>query len=200
MQESKFTGSAWGLFGWNILIAISAYFLLIPLVFVIPKYYKWYYSHVVIDGKQLELDYDGPWWGIIGWVLFSVITLGIGSFYATKKINQYFTKHTKVQGESESESSFDGSAWGIFGWSLLVTLSVYLLLIPLVFFIGKINKWINNHTKISGKQLIFTHNGPWWGILGWMLFSIITLGIGSYYAEKKRIQWSIGNTHFADQA
>jgi uncharacterized membrane protein YjgN (DUF898 family) len=199
MKESRFTGSAWGLFGWSILLTLSAYLLLIPIAFVLPKYLKWYYSHIEIDGKQIEFDYDGPWWGVLGWILFSVITLGIGTFYASKKMIQFTVEHTKVKGELEAESSFDGSAWGLFGWSILTSLSVYLLFIPLVFLIVTINKWFNSHTIYSGRQLSFKHDGAWWGIVGWMLFSIITLGIGSYYAQKKQIQWSIRNTHFVEQ-
>ncbi len=38
MKESKFTGSAWGLFGWQILISIATMFFLIPAAFVLPKY------------------------------------------------------------------------------------------------------------------------------------------------------------------
>lgn len=196
MKESKFTGSAWGLFGWNILIALSAYLLLIPIAFVIPKYFKWYYENMEIDGKKLEFEYEGPWWGILGWILFIIVTLGIGSFYASKRIMQFTIEHTKVVGESGEESSFDGSAWGILGWSMLTSLCTYLLLIPLAFVIVPINVWYNQHTKISGRQLTFKHEGPWWGILGWMLFTIVTLGIGSFYAQKKQIQWSVGNTHF----
>jgi len=198
MKESKFTGSAWGLFGWNILILLSAYLLLIPVAFVLPKYFRWYYSNMEIDGKKLEFEYEGPWWGILGWILFIIVTLGIGSFYASKKIIQFTVKNTKVVGESGEVSSFDGSAWGILGWSLLTSLCTYLLLIPLAFIIVPINIWYNEHIKISGRQLSFKHKGPWWGIIGWMMFSIVTLGIGSFYAQKRQIQWSVENTHFID--
>lgn len=198
MKESKFTGTAWGLFGWNILLALSAYILLIPLAFVVPKYFKWYYSKMEIDGKKLEFEYEGPWWGIIGWILFIIVTLGLGSFYASKRITQFTIKNTKVIGESGEESSFDGSAWGILGWNLLSSLCGYLLFIPLAFVIVSINVWSNEHTKISGRQLIFKHDGPWWGIIGWLFFSIVTLGIGSFYSQKKQIQWSVANTHFVD--
>ena len=160
MTESKFTASAWGLFGWNILIALSAYLLLIPLAFVYPKYVKWYYSHVTIDGKQLEFEFDGPWWGILGWFLFIIVTFGLGSFYAMKKIAQFNIEHTHVVGEGELPSSFDGSAWGILGWSLATSLSAYLLLIPLAFVFVLTNRWYNEHTTISGKRLNLVHEGP----------------------------------------
>jgi hypothetical protein len=82
----------------------------------------------------------------------------------------------------------------------VTSLSVYLLFIPLVFLIVSTNRWYNSHTMYSGKQLTFKHDGPWWGVLGWALFSVITFGIGSFYAQKKEIQWTISHTHFVEQA
>jgi hypothetical protein len=197
MKESKFTGSAWGLFGWNLLIIVATYALIFPVVFVIPKYIKWYYSHVTIDGEQLEFEHNGPWWGYLGWILFMVITLGLGSFYASKKMAQWELRHTHVQGDTEHESDFDGSAWGILGYSALSVLSIYLLIFPFAWAYVALNRWYTKHKVISNRRLILEHDGPWFGVLGWLLFAIITLGIGSFYAQKKELQWLYGHTHFA---
>lgn len=199
MKESKFTGSAWGLFGWNLLIVIATYALIIPVVFVLPKYVKWYYSHVIIDGEQLEFKYDGPWWGIIGWMLFVIVTFGFGGPYAAKRIIQWEIKHTHVKGDHEGLSEFDGSAWGILGYSILTTFSIYLFIIPFAWMYVILNRWYHNHTVISGRRLSLDHEGPWFGIFGWILFTFITLGIGSFYAQKKEIQWIYAHTHFINE-
>lgn len=198
MKKSEFNGSAWGLFGWNILLMIAVMFFIIPVVFVIPKYYKWYYSHVIIDGKQLYFDYDEPWWGFLGWLIFGYITLGLGAIYASKKMIQFEISHVKMIDESGAISEFNGSAWGLLGWGLLTVISVYLLIFPVCFVIVKMNKWFTSHTIISGKQLTFDFDGAWWGFLGWMLFIFVTFGLGAYYAQKKELQWIFSNTHFVE--
>lgn len=197
-KQSSFTGSAWGLFGWYLLIGLSAYLLFIPLAFIMPKYMQWYYENTKVDGKQLEFKYEGPWWGAIGWMLFTFVTLGIGAFYAMKKMTQFEFEHTHIVGEKEAISGFEGSAWGILGWSFLAAISAYLLMIPYCFVIVSSTKWFRKNTFISGNRLEFDYEGPWWGAIGWMLFSFVTLGLGSFYAEKKIIQWSIENTHFIE--
>ena len=198
IKQSRFTGSAWGLFGWNILIILSTFLLFIPLAFVMPKYAKWYYSHWEIDGKKLIFDYEGPWWGYLGWMLFGFVTFGIGLYYATKKMMQFEISHTHVIGEDGSISKFNGSAFGIFGWAMISALGAYLLLIPLCFIIVSSNKWYHEHTIISGRRLVFTYEGAWWGLLGWTLFTLVTFGIGGYYAQKRQIQWTVENTHFIE--
>ncbi|AUD63731.1 hypothetical protein BK010_09055 [Tenericutes bacterium MO-XQ] len=198
MKESKFTGSACGLFGWNLLIVLATYAFIIPVVFVLPKYVKWYYSHVTIDGEQLEFKFEGPWWGYLGWTLFVIATLGLGGPYAAKKMAQWEIQHTHIIGDTESNSDFDGSAWGILGYSLLSVLSIYALIFPFAWMYVILNRWYNNHTVISGKRLSLRHDGPWFGVLGWILFAFITLGIGSFYAQKKQIQWIYAHTHFTD--
>lgn len=196
MKKSEFNGSAWGIFGWMVLISLSSFLFLIPLAFVMPRYWTWYYSHVIIDDRQLEFNEEGPYWGAIGWALFSVITFGIGTFFAQKKMNQYIISHVHVAGEPVSESSFYGSAWGIFGWSIVSSLAMFFFMIPYAFVYPLVAKWQNDHTIVSGRQLVLDYSGPYWGVIGWAIFSAVTFGIGSFYAEKKLTQWLFANTHF----
>jgi hypothetical protein len=198
MKESTFTGSAWGLFAWSLLGIITAY-LSIILFFLYPIYFtqycKWYYSKWVIDGKRLVFNYNKPYWGYIKWVLFIIITLGFGTYYALKRILQWQMSHVHFEDNGEKVSDFDGSAWGLFGWTLLAGFSVYLLFIPYIFLYAPLNRWINGHTIIDGDRLLFTYRGPAWPVLGWSLFSILTLGLGSFYAQKRILMWNLSHTH-----
>jgi hypothetical protein len=197
MNESRFTGSSWALAGWYFLLLLSAY-LIIPIAWVIPKYAKWYYSNTYIDGKQLRFDYDGPWWGYLGWILFGAITLYIGFPYAMKRMIQWEASHIHVIDDEGNVSEFDGTAWGLLGWGALSFVGILFFMIPIVFITPKFNKWFRSHQVISGKKLRFDYDGPWWGQLGWVLFSYITLYIGLFYAQKRMIQWGVKHTHFID--
>jgi hypothetical protein len=196
MKNSKFTGSAWGLFGWNLLIAVSSLLFFIPLAYVYPRYVKWYVSNVTIDDEQLNFDYEGPWWGVIGWMLFSVITFGIGAFYASKKMMQWQVQHTYTPGNRAGRSYFSGDAWGIFAYSILTMLSIYAFIIPIAWTYVALNRWYHQNTIISGKGLKLDYKGPWFGVLGWALFAFVTLGFGAFYAQKKQIQFIYEHTHF----
>jgi hypothetical protein len=196
MKKSDWTGSAWGLLGWNILLTLSAYFFVFPLAFVLPKYLKWYYSKKTIDGKQLEFRDDGePAWEYIGWILFALFTFGIGAFFAQKKIYQWELSRVHIQGEN-GNSGWNGSATGIFGYALLSTFSIYLFFIPYLFVLVTERKWVISKQLLDNKELSFEYSGAYWGILGWIIFIYFTLGIGTWYAEKKIIQWGARHTHF----
>ncbi|NLG81200.1 MAG: DUF898 domain-containing protein [Bacilli bacterium] len=196
MRKSQFTGSAWGLFGWQVLLTISVLLFVIPIVFVFPLYVKWLYEHLEIDGKQLEFDYDGPWWGLLGWSLFAFITFGIGSFYATKRIIQFMIKHAKIKGESTDGSEFAGSAWYIFLFWILWGLCGYAFFIPLAFLFPYMSKYMVTNTKYSGRVLKFTSEDIWWGAYGWFMLAVLTFGFGAFYAQKRMIQWIVNHTNF----
>lgn len=194
MKKSEFTGSAWDLFGWNVLSIIVGYvFILYP--WYITRYSKWYYSNLIIDGRKVYFDYNKSYWGIFLWIFFILITLGIGTFYAIKKINEWQLSHVHFVDEERGESTFDGSAWGLFGYSILGQLSLLAFFIPYFFWYVGITKWITKHSVIDGKRLQFTYNGAYFGILGWGLFAILTFGLGSWYAQKRIIQWEASHTH-----
>ncbi len=196
MRQSKWTGSALGILGWSILLAVSMYLLFIPFLFVLPKYLKWYYSHMTIDGKQVEFREDGPYWGLLGWMLLIMITLGLASWYASKKIMQWELSRVHIVDEY-GVSTWTGSAWGILGYGILATISMYLFFIPFLFVVVIISKWVTSHWIMDDKQLQFEYEGAYWGLLGWMLLTIITFGLASWYVQKKVTQWAVSHTHFA---
>lgn len=194
MKRSTFTATAWEIFVWNLLLIFSVMFFIIPVVYVYPRYQKWFFSNVIIDDQRVEfVSDDEPYWGLLGWALFSLITFGIGSFYAAKQIAIWTASHIRFEGESTVDSSFTGNALEIFAYSLLSTISINALVFPFAWVIAITCRWAVSHITVSGKRLIFQDEGPWFGVVGWILFSLITLGIGSFYTQKKIYQYIFGN-------
>lgn len=195
MKKSSWTGSAWGILGWSLLLLLSFYFFIIPIVFVLPKYLKWYYSHATIDGEKLEFREDGPYWGLLGWLVFTIITLGLGSWYATKRMTKWELARVHIVGENK-ESDWTGSAMGLFGYQILSVLSIYLFFIPYLFVFVAFEKWITKHWVLDARELEFQYEGAYWKLIGWIFLTIITLGLASWFVQKKITQWSFEYTHF----
>lgn len=58
--------------------------------------YNWEIKHTVVDGKRLR--FDGTATGLFGnwikWLLLTIITLGIYSFWLDIALKKWKTKHT----------------------------------------------------------------------------------------------------------
>lgn len=59
---------------------------------------SWYAKHTIIDGQQLKFDGTGAqlFGNFIKWLLLTIVTLGIYSFWLTIKMKQWVTMHTHV--------------------------------------------------------------------------------------------------------
>jgi hypothetical protein len=198
MKESKFTGSAWAIFGRSILSTLSAFLLFIPLIAIVPSYYRWYFDNILIDGKKVEFDYDGVWRGAFGWFLFSSLTFGLGSFYASKRIMKFVISHTHFVGGTGGLSDFNGTAIEIFGYSILCFIAVYFFLIPIAWAYVATARWGIKKVVIDGESMSFVSEDAWFGVIGWAIFALITFGLGSFYAQKRIDMWLISHTHIAE--
>ena len=88
-MESKFTGRLIGLIGVNLL-----QWLLTPWAVCIKQ--RWLARNTIIDGKRLTFDGTGGqlFGNYIKWLLLTIITLGIYSFWLSIKMQQWIVKHT----------------------------------------------------------------------------------------------------------
>lgn len=198
MKKSQFTGSAWEILVWMLIISVASSLLLFPVAFVIPHFLKWVYEHTTIDDEKLEFVPDGPAWKVLGWMLFAVITFGIGAFYAMKKIRIWELERVRIVG-AEKTSTFEGNAWEILGYTFLLSIAVGLFLIPLAWVLAIVLRWNNSRTLLSGRRLQFVREKPWFGVIGWTLFAAITLGLGTFLAMKKMIIFAVEHTHFIEE-
>lgn len=93
--------------------------------------------------------------------------------------------------------AFRGGASSWFGTQILgVLITVCTLGICYPFTLVLVERWRVKNTYLHGRQLLFIGTG--WGIFGlwikWMLLSIITLGIYSFWVYPRLMQWKVEKT------
>ncbi len=96
-MESKFSGGLLGLIGVNICVMLMTVFtLFIALPWAVCFKQRWEAKHTTIDGKALKFDGTGMqlFGNYIKWVLLTIITFGIYSFWLSIKMKQWVTYHT----------------------------------------------------------------------------------------------------------
>lgn len=200
--ESKFTGSVGSYIG----LCITNFLLLLVTLtvaepWVICRTYRWKITHQVIDGKRLSFDGRGGqlvgnyWW----WSFLTVITIGIYGFWVPKKIQQWLTKHTYIEGAHRDKTEFVGGVGKHVGISITNGL---LDLITLSFYAAwghcRVLRWQIDNKIIEGHRMRFDGTGGEllgkWALYG--LLNIITLGIYSVFSYVKMQQWITENIHF----
>lgn len=112
-STSDFTGKWYQMWGvsWLVSLLISCT-LGIGFPWAACYLVRWYASHVVIDGHEME--FDGRGGQLIGkailWTLLTVITFGIYSFWLTVKIMKWLVSHIHLAHPEElAGSDGDGS-------------------------------------------------------------------------------------------
>ena len=96
-MESKFTGGLLGMIGIGILQWIIITFTLgfgVPWAICLKQ--SWYAKHTIIDGRPLKFDGTGGqlFGNYIKWLLLTIVTFGIYSFWLNIKMRQWVVKHT----------------------------------------------------------------------------------------------------------
>ena len=96
-MESKFTGGLLGQIGITLLmiiIVVCTLSIATPAAICLKE--RWYCKHTIIDGKRLSFDGNG--WQLFGqfikWLLLTIITLGIYSFWLRIKMKKWVVSHT----------------------------------------------------------------------------------------------------------
>jgi uncharacterized membrane protein YjgN (DUF898 family) len=95
---------------------------------------------------------------------------------------------------------FRGGAASWFGTQILgVLITICTLGLCYPFAVVLVERWRANNTFLHGRQLQFIGTG--WGIFGlwlkWLLLSIITLGIYTFWVYPRLMQWKVENTVYA---
>jgi uncharacterized membrane protein YjgN (DUF898 family) len=96
-MESKFTGGLLGMIGIGILQGLIITFTLgLGAPWAVCLKQSWIAKQTIIDGKRLTFDGTGGqlFGNYIKWLLLTIITFGIYSFWLTIKMQQWITKHT----------------------------------------------------------------------------------------------------------
>lgn len=99
VSESKWTGSVLGLLGTMIVAELlSVFTLFIGTPWAITFVVRYVEEHMTVSGHRLSFDGTGGqllgnW---IKWLLLTIVTIGIYSFWIPNNVFKWVTKHTKI--------------------------------------------------------------------------------------------------------
>lgn len=101
----------------------------------------------------------------------------------------------------ENTSKFSGGLLGLIGISLLAGFLTGITLgIGAPWTVCMVMKWYAKHIKIDGKQITFDGTGS--QLIGqyikWLLLTIITFGIYSFWLSIKMVAWVVSHVHFVE--
>lgn len=201
--DSYFDGGLLELIGWRILA-----FLVIGITFGIATpwakcmLYSYQFKHTVYNGKRLKFEGTGGdlFVNTFKWVFFTIITLGIYLIFVPVKKTKWVISNLHYEDEQfiRGESFFDGKTIQLIGVNLLsglLNLVSFGLLYP--FTVCFKLRWINKHTVINKKKLVFT--GKAINLFGkyilWTFLTIITFGIYGFWLSIKMLKWQSKNVH-----
>lgn len=102
----------------------------------------------------------------------------------------------------ENLSRFDGGVLANLGYNILcvvITTLTFGICYPWAFCIKK--EWRTRHTVIDGRRLVFDGTGAqlFGNWIKWLLLTIVTLYIYSFWVSVKMMQWETKHTHFVDE-
>lgn len=201
--DSYFDGSLIELIGWKLLA-----FLITIVTFGIGApwgacmIYAYQINHTVYNGKRLKFEGTGGelFVNIFKWILFSIITLGIYTFFIpVRKTKWVISKiHFETEQFTNDESFFDGKTIQLICVNIICKILnfISLGLLSAFTFCYKTN-WIIKHTVINRKKLAFT--GRAISLFGhcmlWGFLTVITFGIFGLWVPIKMLKWQNKNIH-----
>ena len=121
---------------------------------------------------------------------------------STKFVEVSALEVPKEETENSGESYFDGSLLGLLAFTYFYA-TITVLTAGLLSAWGKclLNKYIYNHTVISGKRLKFEGQGEdlFPKMFKWDFFKLITFNIYSIWAPTRYKEWEVSKLHFEDE-
>ena len=201
--DSYFDGGLLELIGWRILaFLITAVTLGIAYPWAQCMLYSWQFKHTVYNGKRLKFEGTGGelFVNIFKWIFFSIITLGIYILVIPVRKTRWVISNLHYEDEQlvTGESFFDGKTLHLIGINILSKLLIILSLGLLYSFTVCLKlRWINRHTVINRKKVVFTGKALnlWGKYLLWAFLSLITFGVFALWIPIKMLKWQTKNTH-----
>ena len=201
--DSYFDGKVLELIGYGILsFLITAATLGIASAWAEKLLIAYKIDHTIYNGKRLKFEGTGASLFVqrFKWIFFTIITLGIYSFWIPIRMEQWIVSNIHFEDETfvKGESYFDGGVLGVIGVNLLCNfLTIISLGILYPFGICYKQKWLAKHTIINRKGIVF--NGSSLSLIGhyllWWFLTVITFGIYGFWLPIKMENWKAQNTH-----
>ena len=199
-EGSRFTGSVWGWFGVRIAFALGVIFSFgVAFPWLVCYRERYIASRTLVNGRRIY--FDGAGVQLIGkyiqWLLLTIITFGIYSFWLRLKIKKWVLSHTHFEGIEKGTSDFDGGLLALTGISIA---SNYLSLVTL----GIASFWMHcwkerymaSHSVIDGQRLYFDGTGPQYFAkkIVWLLLTVVTFGVYSFWLAHRAKKWTVKHT------
>ena len=201
--DSYFNGKVLDYIGWKLLANIITCITLgIAAPWAKCMLYRYQFSHTVYNGKRLKFEGEGGDLFVkrFIWYFLTIITFGIyGWWVPAKKANWVISNlHFEDEEYKEGESFFEDHGIKLFWLNILCNILNIItvgLMIPFTLCIKL--RYINKHTIINKKKLVFTGAGI--NLLGryilWGFLTCITLGIYGWWIPVNMFKWQTGNIH-----
>lgn len=201
--DSYFDGKVIDYIGWKLLSIIIA---LATLGVAAPwgkcMLYRYQFNHTIYNGKRLKFEGDGGdlFVNRLIWYFLTIITFGIyGWWVPAKKANWVISNlHFEDEEYNEEESFYEEKGIKLFWINILckfLNITTIGLMIPFTTCIQL--KYINRHTVINNKKLVFTGAGI--NLLGryllWGFLTCITFSIYGWCVPVHMFRWQTINTH-----
>lgn len=201
--DSYFDGKVLDYIGWKLLSWLITFASLgIASPWGKCMLYKYQFNHTVYNGKRLKFEGDGGDLFIktLIWYILTIITFGIyGWWVPAKKANWVISNlHFEDEEYAEGESFFEEQGIKLFWLNVLckfLNIITVGLMIPFTTCIKL--RYINKHTIINKKNLVFTGAGI--NLLGrdllWTLLTIVTFTIYGWWVPVNMFKWQTSNIH-----
>lgn len=201
--DSYFDGKLLELIGWTLLKNLIT---IITLGIALPwgqcMLMRYQIEHTVLNGKRLKFDGTGGSFFVekFKWFFFTLITLGIYSFWIPVKRYKWILSNVHFEDEHliKDESFFDGKTLHLIGINILCnTLNIVSFGLLYAFTWCFKLRWLAKHSVVNRKKIVF--DGKSINLFGkyilWFLLTIITFGIYSFWLGIKLSKWEVKNTH-----
>lgn len=137
---------------------------------------------------------------LIGWVVVTVITLGVGSIWVAYDQMKWPVEHASLGDRAVTfTATFAGFLGKLVVWVLvaLVTLGIGSIWIAY-----DATRWMVNHIGVDGQSFVF--HGSFAEYLGkiiiWGLVTIITFGLGAVWVGYDALRWVAERTRYGEAA
>jgi hypothetical protein len=185
-QSLKADFGTWALFG-RFLLYLVAFFLVIPLPWVVTGLYRWLVGHVGVPQRPHVAFAGKP--GDI-WYVFVILALGsyAGFFhipylqyiffvvqaFLSWMIVRWFVANVSPDGQ-QLPLTFTGGVWTYIGWHFLAFLS-FITIIGWAWVLTAWMRWLCRHVVGARRQIVFNASG-WQMLWRTLLFAVATMFI-----------------------
>lgn len=134
---------------------------------------------------------------LLGWVVVTIITLGVGGIWAAYDQIKWPIEHASL---NDRQVAFTGTFVEFLGKLVIwVLVSIVTLGIGSVWVGYDATKWAVNHIEVDGER--FSFNGTFTEYVGkvviWFVVGLITFGFGSVWVAYDSLKWTVERSAFA---